>query len=369
MFAKGQPLEGTLVVLRPDEDYPLALNFFDMGQSNPALTTRDRRILQRSAVDMIMYCLGDMTGVQRTMAKYLIQLAMVIPNANIGTIREMLRPQKGTAFLEKYARALEQVDPVVRDYFADLFSTTGEAQTMTRQALLRRVMAMLDEPVFRKMYQSSQNKVDMLREIEAGKVILINTDLAHLGHDACETFGRFFIALLMQATFQRTGKSPVFCYIDEAHDYIAQDSNVASLIDKARQQRVAFIFAHQRLNQIKSPDVLDALSNVPIKFASKNETDARELARYMRTEPEFILNQPEYSFAAFVRGQTPHAISITANIKRAEALETMTDEEYADIERDMRERYCVSGVVSPSPPNLVLIKNPRVTDAEWEDVV
>jgi hypothetical protein len=60
---------------------------------------------------------------------------------------------------------------------------------------------------------------------------------------------------------------------------------------------------HQRLAQIQ-PAVLDALYGATaIKFASKiSDAAAHALARDMHTTPEFILNQPPYHFAAYVRG-------------------------------------------------------------------
>src|SRR6185312_11846800 len=131
-----------------------------------------------------------------------------------------------------------------------------------------------------------RGKFNMAKELESPKVILINTDLEFLRHDACQLFGRFFIAQLLQAAETRGGDSlPVFCYVDECQDYIANDENAAKLMDKARKRRVAMIFAHQRLQNIESPNVRDALANVGVRFAGGNETDAASLSKILRCEP------------------------------------------------------------------------------------
>ena len=366
VFAKGQPLDGKLVVLQPDPDHPLALNLFDMGQHSPGLSARDRQILHTSALKMITFCLSGTSDQQQDMIEYMVQLAMVVPNATIRTVRQMLTAKDLGLFRAEFGQALAVVDETVREYFEHTFFARSQTGNVTKEAVLRRIMGMLRNPVFRKMYQNERNKFDMLTEIDAGKVIVINTDVALMGTEACELFGRFFISLLVQATQQRTNKNPVFCYIDEATDYIASDENIASLLDKARKQNVGFILSHQRLAQIRSPNVLDALSNVAIKFAGGNITDASTLAKYMRTTPEFIADQPRLSFAAFVRGQTPQALQVKLEYGKMEAMECMTEGEQRELQASMRERYAVTAA-SPTAPSSPA--KGGVTDVEWEDVV
>ncbi|MDP2367257.1 hypothetical protein [Rhodoferax sp.] len=359
IFAEGEALEDKLIVLQPDTEHPLALNLFDMGQHNPDLSPRERQILHMSSLKLVSFCLSGTTGQQEDMIDYLVQLAMAVPDATIDTVRRMLTP-KG---IEEFRPYFDQVDEVVRDYFLHVFNT--QSQNVTKEAVMRRVMGMLKNPTFRKMYQNRRNKFSMLREIDAGKVIVINTDMELLGREACELFGRFFISLLVQATQQRTNSKPVYCYIDECQDYIAADENIASLLDKARKQKVGFILAHQRLSNITSPNVLDALSNVAVKFAGGNITDAPTLSRYMRAPPEFISNQPRLSFAAFVRGHTPQAIQVSVPYGVMEEMPRMTEAEQSDLQRSMRERYAVSS----SDPSPAKPTEPPDGGPQWDDVV
>ena len=87
---------------------------------------------------------------------------------------------------------------------------------------------------------------------------------------ATELLGRFFIAKLLQATEERmlidkADRLPVYVYIDEATDYIAEEENIAELINKARKQKVAMVFAAQSESDIRSPRVLAALQRTGIR--------------------------------------------------------------------------------------------------------
>ena len=249
-FAPGGALDGKLVVLMPNPDRPLSLNLFDMGQNDPSLSGRERQMMYASALKMISFCLGGTTEQQQDMIEYLVQLGLQIEGATIDTVRRMLMLPKAD-FHKEYGPTLERpdVDEVVRDYF--LHSFHAQSMSVTREAVMRRIMGMLKNPTFRKMFQAKTNSFNMKKEIDAGKVILINTDVALMGEAACELFGRYFISLLLLATQQRRSNMPVHVYIDECQDYIANDENVATLLDKARKQRVGFTFCSSEacLNQ------------------------------------------------------------------------------------------------------------------------
>jgi hypothetical protein len=119
------------------------------------------------------------------------------------------------------------------------------------------------------MFMHPRNKFDLFEELQTGKVVLVNT-MKGLLKNGTEPFGRYFIARLLQAAEERMflapGKRlPVYAYIDEASDYIAEEPNIEELINKARKQNVALIIANQMESQITSPIVRDALSRVAIQ--------------------------------------------------------------------------------------------------------
>jgi len=377
VFAPGEPLDGKLVLLQPDmsapgshQTMPPSLSIFDVGQRDSTLTGRERDILETSALEMITSALSDTTGPQRELIEFLVQLCMAIPNATLDTMSEIIEtPPKD--FEKKYDEPLSRLPPGVRRYLRSSLTTGGD---LTRQAVVRRIGAMVRHKTFRRMYEGQRNMFNMERELEAGKVILINTDRALLGADHCSTFGRYFISLLLQATFQRTSKKPVYCYIDECQDYIAEDERITELFDKARDQKVALILAHQRMSQIKRENVLDALSTCAIRFGSCEAKDGRTLSNYLRADPEMLLAMPKYHFATFIKGMTPHALSIKSPHNVIEDMPTMSDGEYAVICQHMRDLYCSPLRDSSSPnsapaPNSPTRPGGPVTDVDFEEVI
>jgi hypothetical protein len=139
-------------------------------------------------------------------------------------------------------------------------------------------------------------------------------------------------------------------YIDECQDFIKRDPKIPVILDQARKLNVALILAHQRLQQMQ-PNVLDALYGATaIKFASKiSDAAAHALARDMRTTPDFILNQPQYHFAAHVRGMTNTALSIGVPATDMNKMPRMTHAEHEIVRKRIRDRYAVKPDASPPP--------------------
>lgn len=334
VFAPGQQLHGKLIVLEPDPDYPPALNVLDIGLDQ--LSTRDRYRMQAEALENIKSCMATMADLQDDMLSYIVELSFVIPGATIQTIINILRPNG----LDAYRKYLDDVDELCRSYFEVSFEPKSQSNAVTKDALIRRLMGMMRNKTFRDMFLNERGKFNMAKELETPKVILINTDLEFLRPDACQLFGRFFIAQLLQASEMRGERSlPVFCYIDECQDYIANDDNAAKLMDKARKRKIGMIFAHQRLANIESPNVRDALANVGVRFAGGNETDASYLSKIFRCDADFIANKRRGSFACFVRRQTEKATEVYVPTSALENMPQMSDIEYAQMRQEMRERY------------------------------
>lgn len=332
LFAPGQPLDGKLILLEPDPDYPLALNMFDRSQHVPGLTERERDIEESSGAEMIQFCLSAMTDQQDDLFSYVVQFVMTIPEATIDTLRKVLEP-KG---LDEFREHLERADDTVQTFFKTQFDSTGFKPT--REAVLRRVLGVLKNKTFRRMFQSRHNKFNMQQELSEPKVILINTDMAYLGATACQLFGRFFISQIVQMVKTRGAALPVFCYIDEMHDYLSNDENLEFLNDKARKRNVGMIYAHQRLSNIKSDGVRDSLCNCDIQFAGGNRTDAKLLAELLHASAEEIRSTPVGHFMTFVNRKTPKAVRLEVD-ERMPSMSRMTELEMRQVKQRMRERY------------------------------
>ena len=195
------------------------------------------------------------------------------------------------------------------------------------------------------MFSHPKSKLDLFSELNAGKVILINTAKDLLKENGTEIFGRFFIAMIAQAAQERAvlkqeDRIPTFVYVDEANDYF--DRNIGIILSQARKYNIGIALAHQFLGQLDTK-LHEAISaNTSIKFAGGvSAKDARAMAGELRTDPAFIEDQDKLSFAAFVKGQTKQAVSISIEAGKMEQLPRLDAEERMQQRDAMREKYAV----------------------------
>jgi hypothetical protein len=190
--------------------------------------------------------------------------------------------------------------------------------------------------------------------MDTGKVVIINNSKARLGDQGAEFFGRFFIAQVLAAAQQRSSRSrgdkpPVYFYIDECQNVIARDEKIPTILDECRSQNIALIMAHQRIKQITSENVLDALSNCAIRFANSDE-EARYLAPRLRTSPEFLQSLGRGKFAAFVRDLTPQAVAVSVNRVDFGGQAMLTSAEGKILTDRMRAQYGTPEQIATSSP-------------------
>jgi len=372
IFAKDQPLEGKLVVIEPDPEYPLALNIFDLGRDRiKDYSAREQERLTNHTIELMTYVFdammgeaGKMTPKQTTLYRYIIRLLVSVPNATIKTFAQLLEPNG----LEPYEEYVDQLSSSGQAFFRNQFND-HKLYGNTKQEVGWRLANMLEHNTFDKMFSSPKTKLDLFTELNSSKVILINTDLDLLGAERTNLFGRFFIALLLSASQERASvakgdRLPVYAYIDEASDYIASDHKIATILDQARKMKIAMLLAHQRTKQIKNPNVLDALKTTSIRIASTdNPDDASIVAKTMNTYPEFISQQPKYHFGLFVRQHTPAPLSLTIPHLAFENAARMSAEEKQELLQDMRARYAIS----PEDIGDEVYKAPRKQEPDDDD--
>jgi hypothetical protein len=193
------------------------------------------------------------------------------------------------------------------------------------------------------MFTQPETKLDLFAEMNAGKVICINTAKSLLQPKGCEAFGRFFLALIVMAAQRRAPmpekeKKPCHVFIDEVEDY-ASDANISTIIEQCRKQKVALTVAHQNTSQL-SQRVIDSFQTVAIKCASSlTNRDAHVLAPGMRCKPDMLTDQPRGTFAVYVRNLTPTAVTTSVPFGVLEDMERMSDSEYEAMHQTMRAKY------------------------------
>ena len=314
-----------LVIVNPaDYEWPLRLNLFDIPRDRLARMSPGMREQTRAGIiELYDYIFGgllgaDLTQKQSVVFRYIAALMIEIPDATIQTLRQLLDNPA------PFGRYIARTSGTTRAFFETEFMSRQFADT--RQQITRRLYGLLSNPTFERMFSHPRNALDMKAALDRGKIILINTAKDVLKAEASQMFGRYMIALVMQAALERAAdpehlRRPAFVYIDEAADYF--DENIDTLLIQARKYKVGLTFAHQHLDQLSTKLYSSVMTNPAIRFAGGvSAGDARALAPEMRTNAEHLLSprktRTTTEFACHVRNHTAAPVILSVSLGTAE---------------------------------------------------
>jgi hypothetical protein len=334
MFAPGRPLHDKLIYLEPNPDFPLALNIFDIDKKRvSSLSSSEERMMYEAGVEwMVDFFLkslvkSDESSNQETFLAFVIPAVLAIPNATIFTMQDLLEPAKvkgGETGYDRYKQYFGKLREPTQRWLRDRLHSEKLAQT--RNAVLSRLEGFSARGFFGDMFAHPKNKLDLFAELQNSKVILINTKGALLKKNL-EPFGRYFIARLLQAAEERMftergNRLPVYAYIDEADQYIAEEENIEELINKARKQKVGLIIANQMESHIKLPIVREALGRMAIQCRGQppmRKGDAPTWHIQLGKQEPAKINFPDTQFSKMPR---------------------MSEAQFREMLKDMQDRYC-----------------------------
>ena len=350
LFGKGQPLEDKLVTVDvQDVLFPCAFNVLDLVTSDSSLSEVDQLALETSTIDLLKYIFQSLlpagaalTDRQNTMFGMLIRLLLKIPNANLDTLMEILKRDG----IRKYWKYVDQLEPSFKEYFEDQFMGGGDSRIQgTKNELVTRLYSIKEKKALASMFEAKKTKLNLYEEMSSSKVILVNMPQALLGTDL-ELFGRFFLALILNAAQRRQlvegeDRLPTYVYMDECHDIISNDTSLVRLLAQCRSANVGITVAHQDLSQIHNQRVVDALlSNTAIKIMACRATgDARRVAGAMRVDEKYIQNAPQYSFVAHADGVGTGILDTVDEQFKDMAM--MSTAEFDAYKQRNREKYCI----------------------------
>ena len=308
------PKEKVVYIDPEDRDFPVALNLFALGQSRfDRYDALAQDQLQNNVVELLEFVLSGilgtaLTGQQSIIFRYSIRLLLTIPDATILTFLDLLE-ERGE---ERYAEYIQKLDGTPRMFFDSQFSDQ-EFRRM-RKAVVRRLYLVLENKTFERMFARPDSKLDLFDELNAGKLIVVNTSKATLKEQGAATFGRFFVALIAQASAERaqipaSKRTPAIVYIDEAHEYF--DKNVQVILEQARKQNIGLFVAHQDLGQLQHGLQQTFEANTSIKIAGGvSNRDAKALSGQLNCSPEKLQHQPKGTFLVFLKGLTHRAVTV-----------------------------------------------------------
>lgn len=358
------PTEGVyrdrLIVIEPDVETPIALNPFAFGRSRlKSYGPRDREKMANNTIDLLAHVFSTIgegakfTPRQALLFRQAIRLCLEIPNSNLSTLATIF----STASVDQYAEYVSKLDDTAQDFWHGDFRTVDFKKVCGEVSW--RLSAVLENATFAKMLNAPDCKVDFFKALNEGSVVVINTDRAMLGEERAGIFGRLIISLIRLAmrerdTLPEKDRKPVYFYIDEVHEYLDNDDQVAVMIDDVRKARLALVMVTQRLAKLKDGNVRDALLSCGILMAKPTPEDARQVATYMHTHHDFISSLPPHTFALFARNVTQVTNVSIPNFQPE------WDLSKAEQERTIRENKARYGykpsAVAPRPPKPTAVK-------------
>ena len=341
VFAPGGALADRLILIDPQDDWPLALNLFDLGlDSFAALSKAEQDRCYNTTIEIYEYLLSallgaEMTQKQGTLFRYVIRLLLTIPKATIHTLLDLMSPTGAEAY-RPYMTALEGT---ARTFFETHFFE-GEFKR-SRPEIHRRLLGLLANTAFDAMFSAQHNALHLHAALASGSVILISTAKTHLGDEASRIFGRFFIGLIWQATKQRFEEDhplPAYVYIDEAVEYF--DDHIGTLLRQARKSRIGLIMAHQDIDGIPESTLAALRTNAAIRMAGgiASPQDRRRIASIMGVNADLIAAQPKAAFVTSVRGGLTNA-SIQFPIGALSNEPAMSDAHFSALKARQRQHY------------------------------
>jgi len=282
-----------LILVEPSEQHPVALNIFDLGgDANQTVSLLN-----------FVFASTETTDKQATLLNYCIRLLLKVPNATLKTLRDLLHEHKLPSHYLPYVAQLSESG---QTFFKEGFGMEGtDGYAATKKQLFWRIDSLLENPIIEKMLCAPSTLVSVSDVMAAGKVLLIDTSIRHLGNEGSSFFGRFFIALIQLATQKRDTSRhlrSVYVYIDELSHYLeGTTGHLEQLLDRAREAKVGLTLAHQQLRQLSdiSPKLEASVHNTAIKLCGRvNDHDSKRMGAEMGLDPPILKNLPALDFYA-----------------------------------------------------------------------
>lgn len=157
-------------------------------------------------------------------------------------------------------------DDMVKRFFAVEFADWSEKfDTDAIIPLVNKLGQFLSMPMLRNIFAQKENKVDLEKIMNDGKIVLINLSKGKIGEENASFFGSMFITKIKQAGMARAKipedkRSDFYFYVDEFHNLVT--ASFMNLFSEARKYGLNLTVAHQYTAQLIPAVLATVLGNV-----------------------------------------------------------------------------------------------------------
>lgn len=142
--------------------------------------------------------------------------------------------------------------PVYRNFFANAFM--NKKYGATKLAVYTRLQHLQNNYIFYQM-MNWKSEFDLKKEMQQGKIILLNLSKWKLGEDTSKALWKFISATLLSIALQRAFinenyRKPCYLFVDEFHNLATWNGSIETIFSEARKYRLHLIVGTQSVNQL-----------------------------------------------------------------------------------------------------------------------
>ena len=168
------------------------------------------------------------------------------------TMRGMISMLTDRNYRQKVVEYIK--DDMVKRFFAIEFADWSEKfDTDAIIPLVNKLGQFLSDPLLRNIFGQKENKIDISKLMNEGKIILINLSKGRLGEENSSFLGSIFLTKIKQAGMERAAipekdRKDFYIYVDEFQNVVTQ--TFENILSEARKYGLNLTMAHQYVSQI-----------------------------------------------------------------------------------------------------------------------
>ena len=187
-------------------------------------------------------------------------------------------------------------NPEIREYFEFRYDRASEPMQATmREPILNKLSVFTGDPKFRHIVGQVQSSFSFRHAMDDGYWIIVNLAKGRLGAQAL-TLGSLIFTMMTNALFARTSRSLCTVYCDEVQNFIAQGSEIETVLSEARKTNTAMAVAHQFMDQVPAEMRAALLSVGTQVFFQLSGSDATQVSQMLdggRSLGQHLKNLPQ----------------------------------------------------------------------------
>jgi type IV secretory pathway TraG/TraD family ATPase VirD4 len=177
-------------------------------------------------------------------------------------------------------------DDMIKRFWAIEFADWSEKfDTEAIIPLVNKLSQFLSNPLLRNIFGQKENKIDLEKIMNDGKILLISLSKGKLGEENSSFFGSMFITKLYQAGMARASlreaeRKDFYLYVDEFHNLVT--TTFENLFTESRKYGLCIAVAHQYMAQLIPQVSATVLGNIGTIIVFRvGGDDAERLAKEM----------------------------------------------------------------------------------------